>query len=291
MPDYPVAIYARTSSPAQQSCDSQLHLCRKLVDDRGWRLAFRLKDEAFQGHQFDRPAYSRLLELVEERRVQAVVTWKLDRLFRSLKEASAAQEFFAHKEVAIISVTEPFDTTTTIGRFVFGFLANVGQFETDLIRDRTELGYERRTHEGRWTGPHLPFGYRSDPDGKMQVDQSEAQTLQVMHSKYATCKGDGQLAQWLNQHGYAWRGTPFTTERVRRALTNPVTMGDLTQRRSRQHHKHLAIIKSQRFRQTQHQRQQLQHLGKHQGRVKQEALDEILNAYLADLRNEAEATH
>lgn len=285
-PNLNAATYARTSTEMQKSCGEQQQQCRKLIDDRGWKQRFRLQDEGHRGASPDRPAYKLLIELVEEQRIDVVVTWKLDRMFRSLKEASTAQELFQARKVALVSVTEPFDTTTSVGKFVFGFLVNVAAFETDLIRERAQLGYERRTREGRWTGPVAPYGYSIADDGRLAVNPDESTVVALMHRNYARFKGDAQLAAWLRAQGVMWRGKPFTIDHVRRALTNPVTTGDLTQRRARAYHAHLAIVTKRRFKQTAAERQKLLHLGTHQGRTDPARLDAIVQAYIHDLETD-----
>jgi site-specific DNA recombinase len=283
-PSTDAASYARTSTEQQQSCGTQQALCRKLIDERHWVQRFKLQDEGEKGASPDRPAYRRLMELVEQRRVEVVVTWKLDRMFRSLKEASIAQETFQQCKVALVSVTEPFDTTTSIGRFVFGFLVNMAAFETDLIKERALLGYERRTREGKWTGPNKPYGYRCDAAGRLETDPIEATTLRLMHAQYGRMRGDGRLATWLNEQGNEWRGQPWTAERVRRALTNPIAMGDLTVRGIKAHHQGLAIVSRKRYNATAKQRLQLKHLGTHYKSMEREAgLDRVLSEYLAGL--------
>jgi site-specific DNA recombinase len=283
-PDTDAASYARTSTEQQKSCSEQQEQCRKLIDNRGWRQRYRLQDEGHKGASPDRPAYKHLLELVEEQRVHVVVTWKLDRMFRSLKEASNAQELFQARKVALVSVTEPFDTTTSIGKFVFGFLVNVAAFETDLIKERALLGYERRTREGKWTGPNKPFGYRCDGLGRLEIDPLESPVVALMHERYARLAGDARLAAWLNREGHTCRGKPWTAERVRRVLTNPVCIGDLTIRGTKAHHSHLAIISKKRFKLTAHHRGTLQHLGKHHASAEREAgLDRVMSEYLGGL--------
>lgn len=283
-PSLDAATYARTSTEQQKSCNEQQEQCRNLIDDRGWRHRFKLQDEAHKGASPDRPAYKQLIELVDEQRVNVVVTWKLDRMFRSLKEASTAQELFQARKVALVSVTEPFDTTTSIGKFVFGFLVNVAAFETDLIKERSLLGYERRTREGKWTGPNVAYGYRTDRNGRLKIHSAESKTLVLMHREYARQKGDGRLAAWLNTHGHDCRGKPWTAERVRRALTNPIAVGDLTVRGTMHHHEKLAIVSRKRFRLTATHRSQLRHLGHHQAHAEREAgLDRVMAEYLESL--------
>ena len=288
-PNLDAASYARTSTPQQQSCDTQQALCRKLIDERGWHQSFKLQDEGEKGASPDRPGYKRLMELVEDQRIQVVVTWKLDRMFRSLKEASTAQEVFQQCKVALVSYTEPFDTTTSIGRFVFGFLVNVAAFETDLIKERALLGYERRTREGKWTGSRAPFGYRCDDAGRLAVVEEERSVVTLMHRTYGRVKGDLQLAAWLNARGYAHRSEKWNTDRVRRVLTNPISIGDLTTRGIMAHHDHLAIVSRPRFQQTQRQRTDLLHLGTHlPSQQRLESVDRVFDAYLEDLRHEVD---
>jgi site-specific DNA recombinase len=86
-----VAAYARTSSAQQHTCQTQLALCRDLIDDRGWKLTHQLRDDALKGKNPDRPGYQRLLDLVKEKRIDVLVMWKRDRAFRSLTEASSTQ--------------------------------------------------------------------------------------------------------------------------------------------------------------------------------------------------------
>lgn len=288
-PSLDAATYARTSTEQQKSCGEQQQQCRRLIDERGWKQRFRLQDEAHKGASPDRPAYKHLIEIVEEQRVDVVVTWKLDRMFRSLKEASTAQELFQERKVALVSVTEPFDTTTSIGKFVFGFLVNVAAFETDLIKERALLGYERRTREGKWTGPNIAYGYRCDSSGRLEIEPMEAAVVQLMHTKYARLRGDGRLAAWLNAEGHTCRDKPWTGERVRRALTNPIAVGDLTIRGTKAHHAHLVILSRKRFQATMRHRDQFRHMGKHQAALDREkGLDRVVEQYLAGLEEEGE---
>jgi len=180
------AVYGRTSNDLQKTCDSQIELCRDLIKQRGWVMRYQLKDEGERGWQSDRPAYQRLLDIVQEGHVDVIVVWKLDRLFRSLREASTSEELLRDAGVSIVSVTEPFDTSTPIGRFMFGFLANMAAFETEVISDRVKLGRYRMAKEGRWPNNNPPYGYRVD--GKLALSRNEEQTALVR-----------RVFRWYNQ--------------------------------------------------------------------------------------------
>lgn len=208
------AIYARVSTPTQKSSSVQISECLDLLSRRGWKRCFQLVDDGEKGRDPDRPGYRRILELASSRRIDVVV-WNLDRLFRSLKEASSAQEALAEHDVSIVSITEPFDTTSTIGRFVFGFLANVAQFETDMIRERSQLGYARRVKEGKWTGAHVPYGFCRKPDGTLAIHEAEAAVVRRMVRQYHQLEGDDALAAWLRRCGILRRNRPWTTRQVR----------------------------------------------------------------------------
>lgn len=285
------ASYARTSTDQQTSCDTQLAACRRLIDTRGMREGFRLKDEGEKGADPHRPAYRRMVELVEERRIQAVVVWKLDRAFRSLKEASIAQELLAEQGVALISCTEPFDSSTPIGKVVMGFLVNMASFETELIRERAMLGYERRVKAGRWTGPYPPYGYCVGDDGRLAVVDEEAKTLRTMHRMYKRSGGDRLLATWLNDHKLFRRGRRWTTDQVRKALTSPTTKGDLTLRGATAFHAGLQIIAPRVYARTAEYRSRVQLAGKAANITGREhRINEIVQGYLDSLPGEDRAS-
>ncbi|MCA1812039.1 MAG: recombinase family protein, partial [Halobacteriales archaeon] len=135
-----VAIYARQSTPKQHSIDEQVLLCRQRAQERGWRVTHILKDDGLSGRDATRPAFQRLLDLAEQGLIDVVVAWKIDRLARSLAHAAAVEEILREHNVGIHSCTEPIDTTTPVGRFVFGNLANAAQLELDLIKERIRMG-------------------------------------------------------------------------------------------------------------------------------------------------------
>jgi site-specific DNA recombinase len=191
--------------------------------------------------------------------------------------------------VSIVSATEPFDSSTALGKLVFGFLANWGAFETELIRERALLGFERRVREAKWTGAHVPFGYRRASGGKLEIEANEAQVIKTMHEEYGRLGGDAQLARWLNSRSIPMRGSAWTPDRVRRVLTNPIAVGRLEVRGLSQQHTDLAVLPVARFDQTAKLRSSLRHLGKHRPvDERQEAIDRVFDAYLAELQGEGE---
>lgn len=282
------AAYARTSSSQQHTCKTQLALCTKLAEERGWKITHKLSDDALQGRNPNRPSYQRLLQLAIDGRINVIIVWKLDRFFRSLKEASTTQELLQELGVNLVSVTEPFDTTTSIGKFVFGFLANVAAFETELIKERALLGYERRVQEGKWTGAHVPFGYRRKESGKLEINPEESKVIHVAIKEYSRQGGDTATAQKLNSNGHDCRGKPWTADRVRKILTTPIIKGTLTQRGNTAQHHSLAIIGPRKYANLKAARQRLHGKGKQAPRTqREESIDRVFTSYLKGLEAEA----
>jgi site-specific DNA recombinase len=283
-----VAAYARTSSSQQHTCKTQLALCTKLAEERGWKVTHKLSDDALQGRNPNRPSYQRLLQLAIDGRVNVIIVWKLDRFFRSLKEASTTQELLQELGVNLVSVTEPFDTTTSIGKFVFGFLANVAAFETELIKERALLGYERRVREGKWTGAHVPFGYKRDEPGALEIHEAEAKTVHKIIKEYPKQGGDGATASKLNSLKISCRGKPWTADRIRKILTNPILKGTLTQRGNCAQHNPLAIIGAKKYANLQTARKALHGKGKQAPQTqREESIERIFTSYLHGLDAEA----
>ncbi|MEA3203583.1 MAG: site-specific recombinase, partial [Thermoplasmata archaeon] len=179
-----VAIYARISTAKQNTIEEQVAQARQRCQERGWSVRYILKDEALSGRDASRPAFQRLLDLAESGSIDVVVIWKIDRLARSLAHAAAVEEILREHNVAIHSCTEPIDTTTAVGRFVFGNLANAAQLELDLIKDRIRMGMYRCAREGRWTRPSVPLGYRKTKNHHLRIHKEEADLVRSIFTTY-----------------------------------------------------------------------------------------------------------
>jgi DNA invertase Pin-like site-specific DNA recombinase len=145
-----VALYARVST-ADQNAETQLTALRRYCEAKGWAVAAEYVDTV-SGTVADRPRLSAMMEPASLRKVDAVLVWKFDRLFRSVQHMMTALDQFRTMGVDFVSVTECIDTTTPAGRFVYTLLAAVGEFEKDLIRERTRAGLARARAEGKRIG-------------------------------------------------------------------------------------------------------------------------------------------
>src|SRR5260221_7459137 len=155
------AVYTRkaTEEGLQQafnSLDAQCEAGEAYVASQrhdGWTcLPDRYDDGAFSGGNMDRPALKRLMADIEAGQVDVVVTYKVDRLSRSLLDFARMMAVFEQHKISFVSVTQQFNTSTSMGRLVLNVLLSFAQFERDLVRERTSDKIAATRRKGKWTG-------------------------------------------------------------------------------------------------------------------------------------------
>lgn len=144
------AIYARVSTGGQTTA-LQLDECERFCHARGWALVTTLEDQV-SGMRERRPGLDELLSLARRRRIDVIVVWKRDRLFRSLRHLVNTSEELADLGVDFVSVTEEIDTTTSQGRLMLRMLASLAEFERDLLIERTKAGMAAAARRGAKIG-------------------------------------------------------------------------------------------------------------------------------------------
>ncbi len=213
------AIYTRksTSEGLDQefsSLDNQRESAENYIKSQqheGWSVSpTRYDDGGFTGANVERPALQNLLNDIKAGKINCVVVYKVDRLSRSLLDFTQLLEFFDKQNVVFVSVTQHFNTNTSMGRLTLNILLSFAQFEREIISERTKdkMGAARR--RGQWLGGRTPFGYRKDPETKkLIIDPEEAATVRKIFDLYL--KGNSALAitQSMNLENYVTR--PFTT--------------------------------------------------------------------------------
>ncbi len=167
-----VALYARVSTEDQaerQTVQGQLDFLRRFCTLYGLVIADEYVDDGWSGAVplSARPAGRQLLEDAEAGKFPEVLVYRLDRLGRSLSTLIEAHDALARLGVTVRSTTEPFDTSTPIGKFVFQLLASIAELERATIAERMALGRNRKIAEGRWTGGPIPFGYTLDEERRL----------------------------------------------------------------------------------------------------------------------------
>src|ERR1700710_578959 len=162
------AVYTRKSSEEGleqefNSLDAQREACEAYVASQraeGWTLVpDRYDDGGFSGGTLERPALKRLRADIEAGKVDVVVVYKIDRLSRSLMDFSRLVELFDQHKVTFVSVTQSFNTTTSMGRLTLNVLLSFAQFEREVIGERIRDKFAASRKKGIWMGGFVPFGY------------------------------------------------------------------------------------------------------------------------------------
>lgn len=281
------AIYARTSTAKQQTIDAQVALCRQRCRERGWKVKYILQDEGLSGVDSERPGFQRLMDLAEDQAIDVVVVWKIDRLARSLAHAAALEDVFRQAGAAIHSCTEPIDTTTSSGRFVFGTLANAAQLEREIIKERTRMGMEYRALQGSWLNNNIPYGYRRTKNNHLRIHGPEAQIVREIFETYLVAKSYAETAGLLNTCGVTYRGTPWTVKRIRTVVENEIYRGKLTVGRVARPVERLRVVSDDLAQRVKEQRQKDERHGERASELVREAsIANVFNQYFQILHDE-----
>ena len=201
------AVYTRKSTEEGldqefNSLDAQREACVAFVASQagmGWRLvADHYDDGGISGGTMERPALQRLLQDIRDRKVDVVVVYKIDRLTRSLMDFSKIVEVFDANDVSFVSVTQQFNTTTSMGRLTLNVLLSFAQFEREVTAERIRDKIAASRKKGIWMGGTVPMGYRA-VDRKLVIDPEAAIKVRGIFSRYLELKSVPLLADELNR--------------------------------------------------------------------------------------------
>jgi len=218
------AIYTRKSSEhnldlAFTSLDAQREACEAYIKSQaheGWRLiSGRYDDGAFSGASLDRPALQQLLAEVRAGKIDIVLVYKVDRLTRSLADFAKLIELFDARGVSFVSVTQSFNTSSSMGRLTLNVLLSFAQFERELIGERVRDKIAASKRKGLWVGGPVPLGYAA-VDKKIVVVEGEAAAVRTIFGRYLELGSIRALAEDLDRRGI--RSKP-------RRLSNGRTVG------------------------------------------------------------------
>ena len=199
------AIYTRKSSEEGldqdfNSLDAQREACAAFVQSQkheGWTvLPAQYDDGGYSGGTMERPALQRLLADIEANRIDVVVVYKVDRLTRALSDFAKLVDVFDRREVSFVSITQQFNTTTSMGRLTLNILLSFAQFERELIGERVRDKIAASKKKGMWMGGTVPLGY-DVRDRKLVVNESEAGTVVDIFRRYLRLKSVRVLAEEL----------------------------------------------------------------------------------------------
>ncbi len=207
----------------------------------GWILVSeRYDDGGYTGGNLERPALQKLLSDVEQGKIDAVTVYKVDRLSRSLLDFARLMEIFERHRVSLVSVTQPLNTTTSLGRLTLNILLSYAQFEREIIADRTRDKMAAARRKGKFVGGVPVLGYDvAATRGKLVVNTDEASRVQAVFALYLQHRSleavlaEVQVRQWTTKR---WRtregkehpGRSFTKPTLTRLLKNVLYLGQVS---------------------------------------------------------------
>ena len=203
------AIYTRKSTEHNldlefNSLDAQREACEAYIKSQaheGWRLIpHHYDDGGLSGASLDRPALQELLAAIQGGKIDIIVVYKVDRLTRSLADFAKLVETFDQHAVSFVSVTQSFNTTSSMGRLTLNVLLSFAQFEREVIGERVRDKISASKRKGIWVGGPIPLGYASIRK-KLVVVPDEAETVRTIFGLYLELGSIGALFQKLDRRG------------------------------------------------------------------------------------------
>src|ERR1700760_2097474 len=240
------AIYTRVSTDQGldqefNSLDAQYDASQAYIRSQahaGWTLVRgKYDDGGFSGGNTDRPGLQRLLEDVRAGRVDVIVVYKVNRLTRSLADFAKLVELFDRHKVSFVSVTQQFNTTTSMGRLTLNVLLSFAQFEREVTSERIRDKIGASKKKGMWVGGMVPLGYVSR-DKKLVVEEEEAERVRTIFRRYLDLGSISLLLADLRERGIITKvrqlsdgrtvgGIPFTRGPLAYLLRNRFYVGDV----------------------------------------------------------------
>jgi DNA invertase Pin-like site-specific DNA recombinase len=207
----------------------------------GWTaLDERYDDGGFTGANLERPALSRLMADIKGDGIDAVLVYKVDRLSRSLLDFARLMEIFERHEVNLVSITQPLNTTSSLGRLTLNILLSFAEFERQLICDRTRDKMVAARKKGKWVGGTPVVGYDiAEAGGKLIVNAEEAERVRQIFALYLKQRSlEGTLSElrtrqwttkcWKTREGNEHLGRPFTKATLVHLLKNVLYLGQVS---------------------------------------------------------------
>ncbi len=245
------AVYTRKSSEEGleqefNSLHAQREACEAYVASQkseGWVLIRdQYDDGGLSGGTLDRPALKRLLSDIEDGLVDVVVVYKIDRLSRSLMDFSKLVEVFDRNEVTFVSVTQSFNTTTSMGRLTLNILLSFAQFEREVTAERIRDKVRASRMKGMWMGGCTPRGY-DVKDRKLVINEKEAENVRWIFARFVEIGSGTTLVRELKARGILTKKRqPITKGFLYRLLNNRAYIGEAVHKGTGYPGEHEAII-------------------------------------------------
>lgn len=255
------AIYTRKSSEegleqAFNSLDAQREACAAYILSQageGWEaIKAHYDDGGFSGGSMERPALHRLLDDITAGKVDVIVVYKVDRLTRSLSDFAKIVETLDDKSASFVSVTQAFNTTTSMGRLTLNVLLSFAQFEREVTGERIRDKIAASRKKGMWMGGNPPLGY-DVRDRKLVTNRAEVETVRMIFRRYLELRSVPALTQeldasgvrtklWTARSGKRRGGVRFSRGALYHLLRNRVYLGEATHKEMHYSGEHEAIV-------------------------------------------------
>jgi site-specific DNA recombinase len=255
------AIYTRKSSEegleqAFNSLDAQREACAAYIlsqKHEGWTVLLALYDDGgFSGGSMERPALKRLIADIEAGQIDVIVVYKVDRLTRALADFAKLVEVFDRRGVSFVSITQQFNTTTSMGRLTLNVLLSFAQFEREVISERVRDKVAASKKKGLWMGGVPPLGYDVE-NRKLVVNEAEARIVLDIFRRYLALKSVHALRDELADAGITSKrrlrpdGTEYGGQKFSRGalyliLQNRLYRGEVTHKGQSYRGEHPAIV-------------------------------------------------
>lgn len=250
------AIYTRKSTEEGleqdfNSLDAQREACEAYIKSQqheGWILGDKqYNDGGFSGGTLERPAIKELFKDIEAGEVDIVVVYKVDRLTRSLMDFSKIVELFDKQNASFVSITQHFNTTTSMGRLTLNILLSFAQFEREVTGERIRDKVAASKKKGMWMGGRVPIGYLR-VDKKLKIDTIKSCTVKTIFEKYIEFKSVGKLKEYLeNTNIKSKSGLPFSKGNLYKILSNKIYISLITHKNNTYNGEHKPIIDFETF--------------------------------------------
>lgn len=242
------AIYTRKSTEEGldmdfNSLDAQRESAESYIQSQrheGWVvLEDRYDDGGFSGGSIDRPALKKLLVDIENKKVDCVIVYKVDRISRSLTDFCKIMDIFETHNVSFVSVTQSFNTTSSMGRLTLNILLSFAQFEREVIGERIRDKVAAMRKKGKFTGGMPVLGYDSSTVSRqLEINEKEAELVKLIFKKFIKLRSTLLVAKELNQKGYktkqwvtkrgvVYGGNKWNKAHVYRLITNHLYIGEV----------------------------------------------------------------
>ncbi|MBD5402322.1 recombinase family protein [bacterium] len=251
------AIYTRKSTEEGleqdfNSLDAQREACEAYIKSQmheGWVLLDKqYNDGGYSGGTMERPSFKELLKDIENDEVDIVVVYKVDRLTRSLMDFSKIIDVFDKHNASFVSITQHFNTTTSMGRLTLNILLSFAQFEREVTGERIRDKFEASRKKGLWLSGTAPYGYIKDDHHMLHLDPPYSDNVQIIFESYLKIKNVLKLKKYLAEQKIRTRsGKELAKGSLYHILSNKVYLGKIVHKNKEYDGLHVPIISEELF--------------------------------------------